>query len=153
MKDPDLLDYVRYILKFYEKKSLPVYHNYHLSRLELDVFAFLSNHPHLDTARDIVAFRMIPKANVSQAVELLIQKNYLVRKQDQQDRRRIHLSITDSAAPLASEIKTMQQEFFSQLFHGFSSEECATFSTLVSRIAENALEGGSSCESHEPESI
>ena len=93
----DLLRGLRGILRLYDRDCQPVCEQYGLTRCELDVLGFLANHPGLDTARDITELRLVPKANVSQAVESLIRKELLVRAQDTADRRLIHLTPTSEA--------------------------------------------------------
>ena len=77
--------------KLYEKMFGKIRLQYGMTQLEIDILAFLKNNPGLDTASDIVNYRMLPKANVSQAVEFLIQKGFVGRRTDEQDRRKIHL--------------------------------------------------------------
>ena len=76
--------------KLYEKMFGKIRLQYGMTQLEIDILAFLKNNPGLDTASDIVNYRMLPKANVSQAVEFLIQKGFVGRRTDEQDRRKIH---------------------------------------------------------------
>ena len=44
---------------------------------EASIICFLKNNPQLDTAADIVEYKMLAKSHVSQAVESLIQKSML----------------------------------------------------------------------------
>lgn len=134
----ELFDKMRNVMKLYDMLCQQVCGEYGITRTELDVLAFLKNHPGMDTARDIVEIRMLPKANVSQAVESLIQKNYLTRSMDEQDRRRIHLTITDQAADAVQAIRSMQSEYQKIRFQGFSKEERSRYEEMVRRIYENA---------------
>ena len=83
IKDVEMLDRMRCIVKLYDRLSAKVCEKWKINRTEMDVLAFLNNHPDFDTARDIVEIRMLPKANVSLAVESLIQKGYLARRIDE----------------------------------------------------------------------
>ena len=103
-KNSEVLVGFRNILKYYDSLRRRVCKQHSLSQTEFDVLAFLGNNPGLDTARDIVELRMLPKSNVSVAVESLIQRGLLCRRQDTADRRRIHLSLTNSAAPLLEDV-------------------------------------------------
>ena len=104
----------------------------------MDVLAFLNNHPAFDTARDIVEIRLLPKANVSLAVESLIQKGYLVRSIDEKDRRRVHLSITEEATDIVQAIEDMQNYERDVRMRGFSEEEQKQYGAMLQRICENA---------------
>ena len=95
-----LLVNIRRIIKLYDSLLKPVCDQYGLVPIEATIISFLYNNPGRDTAAYIVEFRMLSKSNVSQAVESLIQKSLLLRRQDTEDRRRIHLPLPPSPAPL-----------------------------------------------------
>ena len=105
--------------------------------IEATIISFLFNHPGRDTAADIVELRMLSKSNVSQAVESLIQKSLLQRRQDTADRRRIHLLLTAEAAPITAEIEKVRASFHKKIFRGFTEEEQRLFTAFNERIAEN----------------
>ncbi len=70
-KNSEVLVGFRNILKYYDSLRRRVCKQHSLSQTEFDVLAFLGNNPGLDTARDIVELRLLPKSNVSVAVESL----------------------------------------------------------------------------------
>ena len=92
----DMLMLVRYMMKLYEKYLEDVQMKHRLSHIEIAIIGFLYNNPERDTAADIVERRMLPKGNVSAGVETLVQKGLLMRRQDQTDRRKIHLSLLEN---------------------------------------------------------
>ena len=130
----------RLIMKLLERMTAPVAHHHALSRVETDVLCFLVNNPSLDTARDIVEYRHIPKASVSQAVELLIQKGMLTRRQDEKDRRHIHPKLTGEATPIARKIADIRLMIEEQMFAGFTPEERAQYQDMSKRIEHNVAE-------------
>ena len=136
----ELLSSMRSIGKLYGSYFEPVCQKHNINHGEADILAFLANNPNLNTARDIVEYRMIPKANVSQTVDSLIQKGLLSRSGDPNDRRRIHLSITDSGNLIVPDIQNAQKDFLHTLFSGFSEDEFQTFQELNMRIISNASE-------------
>ena len=111
-----------------------------LPELKVQLLFFLYNNPGKDTAGDIVELRMLSKGNVSQAVESLIQKSFLARKQDAEDRRKIHLSLLPAAEPIIQAVEKKQKEFGCEIFRGFTEEEVCLFHEMNSRIAENTLQ-------------
>lgn len=58
-----------------------------LSHVEIGILGFLHDHPKLDTSRDIAEALLLAKSNVSNAVENLVQRGYLRREADSEDRR------------------------------------------------------------------
>ncbi len=111
---------------------------YDLTRIQVDVIAFLLNNPDLDTARDIVDYRLIAKSHVSKAVDKLLSEGYLTREYDGTDRRCIHLTLTEKAADVAKEIQVRQQEFTAKLKEGISEQEMAYLDEITDRIVANA---------------
>ena len=126
---------IRRIIKLHETMLKQICQDYHLSLIEATIISFLYNNPGKDT--DIVELRMLSKGNVSQAVESLIQKSILQRKQDTEDRRKIHLSLTPAAHPITQELEIISKEFLEEVFSGLSQEELELLERMNDRIIEN----------------
>lgn len=133
----DFLMNTRRIIKLHESLLKEICSQYHLTMIEATIISFLHNNPEKDTAGDIVELRMLSKGNVSNAVELLIQKSLLQRTPDAADRRKIHLSLLPAAKPITDAVDTIQKQFYEKLFTGFSEEELASFHMLNQRLMEN----------------
>lgn len=123
MNGAELTTAIRSIIKGYDKYLDAAGDSCGLNRTERDSLLFLYNNPQYNTARDIVEYRMIPKANVSQAVDSLIAKGYLEREACTSDRRRVHLALTASGQSAAARLKDCQLRFGEALFDGLSCEE------------------------------
>ena len=93
----DILLLIRGLGKLNDKCLETVRKEYELSQIEVTIMGFLHNNPGKDTVGEIAYWRMLPKGNVSQGVESLIQKRLLQRICDKDDRRKIHLQITEQA--------------------------------------------------------
>lgn len=128
---------IRRIIKLHETMLKQICQDYHLSLIEATIISFLYNNPGKDTAADIVEWRMLSKGNVSQAVESLIQKSILQRKQDTEDRRKIHLSLTPAAYPMTQELEVISKAFLEEVFSGLSTEELEQLERINDRIIEN----------------
>lgn len=128
---------IRRIIKLHNSMLKPVCDQYNLAPIEAAIIGFLCNFPSRDTAADIVELRMLSKSNVSQAVESLIQKSLLQRRQDTEDRRRIHLSLTPESKPIMRAIEIVCDDFREQIFRGFTEEEKQQLVRFNERIAEN----------------
>ncbi|MGN0587369.1 MAG: MarR family winged helix-turn-helix transcriptional regulator [Oscillospiraceae bacterium] len=137
MNGAEITASIRGIIKGYEKFLDAAGDSCGLSRTERDSLLFLYNNPKHDTARDIVKYRMIPKANVSQAVDSLIAKGHLERAACPEDRRIVRLRLTDSGKTTAAKLKEAQTRFSAALFEGLSDEERATLEKADRLIKEN----------------
>ncbi|MFA7119686.1 MAG: MarR family transcriptional regulator [Sphaerochaetaceae bacterium] len=140
IKGGEILQRLRLIMQLFELYSGDVCEKYGLSQIELNIVMFLHNNPGKDTASEIIEQRRLPKANVSKAVELLIQKGLLQRMQDKGDRRRIHLMLTDEALKITPDISLAMDSFVAQLFSGFTLAERMLYADMNARIAQNATE-------------
>lgn len=138
MKRPtDFLTNIRRIIKLHESMLKGICETYRLSLIEATIISFLYNNPGKDTAADIVELRMLSKGNVSQAVESLMQKSLLQRRQDTEDRQKIHLSLTQAAQPITASLKELFQQFHEELFFGLSKEELELFDRVNEQIIVN----------------
>ena len=138
----ELVNGLRVITRFYDTQRRAVCRKLSISQMEFDILVFLHNNPGRDTARDIVALRGLPKSNVSQAVEVLMGKGLLARSQDAEDRRRVHLNLTEAAEQLMPQLLEAQQTFWEQAFRDFSAQDAECFAALYGRIVKNLSEKG-----------
>ena len=143
MKRPtDFLTNIRRIIKLHESMLKGICETYRLSLIEATIISFLYNNPGKDTAAAIVDLRMLSKGNFSQAAESLMQKSLLQRRQDTEDRRKIHLSLTQAAQPITASLKELFQQFHEELFFGLSKEELELFDRVNEQIivyTQNAI--------------
>ncbi len=126
------------VKKVYDTLWDGIMEQFRLTRAEIDVLAFIAINPELNTAHDIVEYRMIAKSHVSKAVDNLIERGFLTREQDKKDRRCMHLTLTDAAEEIVSAIQAKQQEFAKKLTEGFTEDELLFLSKMTTRIADNA---------------
>ena len=108
-----------------------------LARVELDILLFLANNPQFDTATDIVERRCISKAHVSQSVKSLERLGYLERCYEGDNRRTIHLRLTENAQAAVNAGRQAQLRCFETFMRNFSATELEQFRDYLSRIAEN----------------
>ncbi len=133
----DFLVNNRRIMKFHELMLKEICQEYRLTLVEATIVSFLYNNPGKDTAGDIAELRMLQKGNVSTAVELLYQKNLISRIPDRADRRKIHLVLTEKAAPLVQSVDRMQNEFEQALLSGMTLEDQKIFWQANRKMREN----------------
>lgn len=84
---------------------------------------------------------MLPKGNVSQGVELLVKKGFLRRNTDRTDRRKVHLSLEETAIPLCNEIEKVNQSFKEQLLQGLTQQEKETYEKINRQLMKNIEKG------------
>jgi len=145
----DYLMNIRQITKLHENMLKKICVKYDLSLIEANIISFLYNNPGKDTAGDIVELRMLSKGNVSQGVELLAGKGFLLRSQDKEDRRKVHLRLSDAVQPVTKELKLEKQKFQEAFFDGFTEEDKKMLEELNRRVMENTKKALKRSETNE----
>ncbi len=121
----------------YDQMVAPVCQKYGLTHMEFVVLMFLANNPGFDTAAQIVRFRRLTKSHVSLAVRSLLERRLLIGEDGKDDRRTIHLSLTEDAEEIVIAGREVQVQFFDTLFTGFTTEERAQMAEFMNRIDHN----------------
>lgn len=143
-KTTELFMGIRSLFRLYDKMLKKVCTEHDLTVIEADVISFLQNNPSKDTAADIVELRMLSKGAVSKAVESLIQKSFLERIPDIEDRRKIHLKLKPQTGPVTESIDRVREEFLDTILEGFTKDEVELHRQFFDRLFENtkrAMEG------------
>ena len=105
----NVFDMTKCLMKLQEKYLESVRYEFNLSRIEIIILTFLHNNPSYDSARDIVEFRMLQRGNVSAAVDTLEKKGYLIRYTDSDDKRIVHLKLTEQTNDIVHAIEEKQE--------------------------------------------
>lgn len=123
--------------KLYEKQYEPLMKKYEMKKIELDVMFFLYTYKRYDTAKDIVNYKCLSKAHVSKAIENLINKDYIVARSDEKDRRCVHLSVTQQAAPIMCEMEQLWKEVDLMVYHDVTEEERLLLVEVIKKVVNN----------------
>ena len=123
--------------KGYSRVMDPVCREHDLTRNELDVMLFLANNPGYDRAADIVSRRGLAKSHVSLSVGNLEARGLLKRRMDPEDRRTVHLELTEQALEIARQGREAQIGFFSSVYAGLTPEEVETWQTIMIKLVSN----------------
>ncbi|MDO5153187.1 MAG: MarR family transcriptional regulator [Eubacteriales bacterium] len=123
--------------KSYARCLEPICKKWGLTRNELDVLLFLYNNPPFDRAADIVSRRGMAKSHVSLSAANLEQQGLLARRFDANDRRTVHLELTDRGRTVAREGRDAQQRFFDQIYGSITAEELELWGKITQKICVN----------------
>ncbi len=125
------------IRKRYARALEPLCTQWELTRNELDVLLFLYNNPALDRPADIVTYRGMVKSHVSLSVADLERRGLLLRSPDPEDRRTVHLKLTEPAREIAAQGRAIQEEFYTRLFQGLSREDFDRMQAMLEQVGRN----------------
>ena len=133
----DYLDNMLRAKKGYARILEPACREWGLTRNEMDILLFLYNNPEYDRAADIVTRRGIAKSHVSLSVSGLEEKGFVTRHMDPQDRRTVHLRLSDQAREIAKAGRDAQVAFFSELYAGLTQTEIQQWQGIIDKICGN----------------
>ena len=136
----DYFEVVARAKKKYAHAMDPVCRKWGLTKNELDVLLFLNNNPEFDRASDVVTHRGMTKSHVSLSVTSLESRGMLQRRVNPQDRRTIHLELTDVGREIAAAGRELQEVFFRKVFQGITYEEMEFWQSMMKRVCCNIAE-------------
>ena len=90
--------------------------------------------------RDIHRTLMMNRGHISQAVDQLCRKKYIVAIPDNDDRRYVHYETTEQAVELIDELTRRREEIHNRILKGISASELETFRRVFEKISENMKE-------------
>ena len=82
---------------------------------------------------------MLQRGNVSAAVDTLEKKGYLIRYTDSDDKRIVHLKLTEQTNDIVHAIEEKQEALVSCIFAGFSEDEKKNFAADTARLYQNVM--------------
>lgn len=123
--------------KLYCSLFTPMLERWALTQLEVDILLFLANNPACDTARDIVEKRRLAKSHVSVGVDALARRGFLDRQRRPDNRKTVHLRLTEAAGPVVEEGREVQRQYGELLLDGFTDGEQRELFRLLEKIGEN----------------
>lgn len=109
---------------------------YDLSAAEQPFFMALQHHEGI-TQEQLTAIVCVDKAATARAVRSLEEKGYLVRRQDETDRRQNRIYPTEAAKRLGPMVKKELLRFNDQLTRGIRPEELDIISSCLQTMEEN----------------
>lgn len=103
---------------------------------ELDLITFLSNNE-MDTSKEIADSLGLSKSLIARSVDSLVAKGYLETRVDEEDRRYIHLVLTEQAKPIADRLRNRRKQFIASMTEGVSQEQFAQFEQTLEKMIAN----------------
>lgn len=123
--------------KLLDEQSAALRQKYDMKRAELEILYFLSRCGDHNTSTDIHYQLMMNRGHISQAVESLCKRSYIIAVPDAYDRRYVHYEILDSAKEIVEEIAKNREEMNRKILEGISEEELRQFREVSVKIRKN----------------
>ena len=133
-----VLENGNYIRKISNSIFYEIFQKYQLNFNELSIILFLNeNKTEKNTAKDIVEELLFTKSHVSTSVESLVNKKYIIRQSDKQDKKKIHLILTEKANIVLSDAEMKKEEFKKIVLENITDEEKEIGEKIFMKICNN----------------
>lgn len=108
--------------------------DFYLSRSQFMILFFIAPRKNGATVKDLAKFIGVTPGAVTQLIDILVDKNLVVREGDRQDRRIISIRLTSGAK---KQFQRFKKEYFKNIscaFDGLSTAELGQFIEFVEKI-------------------
>ncbi|MGN0465415.1 MAG: MarR family winged helix-turn-helix transcriptional regulator [Lachnospiraceae bacterium] len=123
--------------KLLEEQSVELRQKYDMKRAELEILYFLSKCGTHNTSTDIHRQLMMNRGHISQAVDNLCRRNYIIAIPDENDRRYVHYEVSDQARELVIEMTKRREAMNQKILKGVSEEKLKVYREVSEIIREN----------------
>lgn len=120
--------------KLLEKKSEVLVQKYGVRNVELEILLFLYHSSCGDTAKDIVEQKNLSKAHISKSVDNLRTKGFVVLIEDDSDRRKRHIELTQKAEEAAKEMLEVHNDCKRIIMRYVTEEEKAVMDRVMQKM-------------------
>lgn len=134
----NLLENTQVFKKLIDTSFLKISKETNLTVNEIRVLLFLYQNEKLDIASDIVEKLMISKSHISFSVESLKNKGYIEKVLDTQNKKKLHLKLTNKAEKIVNLLDNEQNKLKDTLLQNIDEEEKKQFKDTFEKILKNA---------------
>lgn len=120
-----------------ESRILCIREKYDLRKVDIEVLYYLSKCGERNTPTDIKDGSMLTKSHISQSVDMLQKRNLLELIPDSNDRRCIHLTLTEQAKAVVKDINEAWADLNRIVLEGVTEEEKELFQRVAAKISAN----------------
>ena len=134
----NLLENTQVFKKLIDTSFLKISKETNLTVNEIRVLLFLYQNEKLDIASDIVEKLMISKSHISFSVESLKNKGYIEKVLDTQNKKKLHLKLTNKAEKIVNLLDNEQNKLKDTLLQNIDEQEKKQFKDTFEKILKNA---------------
>lgn len=124
-------------MKLLDEHNKSLRHKYDMKKAELEILYYLSHCGEKNTSTDIHHYLVMNRGHISQAVDSLCKKKYLIATPDHTDRRYMHYELTEAALEMVKEIGEQHEKIVKLILDGISEEEMQAFKHTSDKIWRN----------------
>lgn len=133
----EILLYGHLYKKIFEKYMLPIRKKYDLRQIDIEILYLLYCSGEHNTSSDIVKSQLFTKGHISQSASRLEQMGFIAIVSDENDRRCMHLRLTDEALPVLEQIVSVKNTMYDMIFKDITEEEKKVMNAAINKIESN----------------
>lgn len=112
----------------------------HLTLIEVRVILFLYENKKFDIAAKIVDKLILSKSIVSESVEDLVNKKFIIKIQDLKDKKKYHLKLTNNSQKIIELLNHEINDLKNKLMKNISLEDKENLKRIINQIINNTRE-------------
>lgn len=132
-----LLKTMQILKKAYDSMLNEISKKYKLTSNEIKILLFLNKNEETDIAKDIVDILILSKSHVSMSVDNLVNSGYLLRIQDEENKKKQHLKVTNKALDIITYADKKEEEFLNNMYSGITKEEKEIMNNIIEKMYNN----------------
>jgi len=124
----------RMFKKVVERRCSGVCAKYGLKQLDAEVLFYMSNRNGSITSTEICRDLIANKGQVSQTMDALCRKGYILAAEDASDRRFIRFTLTGQSQEAVTELRTVRDRLRDDIFSSIPEAELAQFKATARKL-------------------
>ena len=123
--------------KLYNRKIEALLREYSLRKVDIDILYFLFKSGEHNTSKDISDLNLFNKGHISQSVGRMVKQHLIYIVQDEEDRRCMHIMLTERAVKVVEEITALRKQMYNIILKGVTEEEQSILLQVSRKVNEN----------------
>ncbi len=123
--------------KIYNQKIEALRKEYSLRKVDIDILYFLYKSGEHNTSKDIGDLNLFSKGYISQSVSRLEEQQIIYAIKDEEDRRCMHIMLTDRAEGIVEEITALRKQMYDIILKGVTQEERDVLFRVSRKVNQN----------------
>lgn len=112
---------------------------YNITYAQYQVLKIINEHPGI-TAKEILIYLDTDKATLSGVLTRLEKSNLIERKVDKEDRRLIHIYLTEKSLSVCEDVKTIELSCEDEMLKGLKPREIRHFFDAFNQVINNQID-------------
>lgn len=126
--------------KIYNRRIEDLRKEYNLRKVDIDILYFLYKSGEHNTSKDIGDLNLFNKGHISQSIGRMEEQQLIYAIRDQDDRRCMHIMLTDKAVKIVEEITVLRRQMYNIILKGVTREEQNVLLSVSRKVNENIRE-------------